>query len=140
MKILKTQIKKLDPCKDGYPKHATGSRSVDIARAYFLDLGYHVTQKRSVSANGPDLVILSGSDSFRVEVKTSSLNKRAWRVPPVLRQEDDLVALVFPSGAVHVDSMSDHQALCTLSGYRYVTVLGRLYQKREAVRILDGGE
>lgn len=108
--------------------HEKGAWAEDRARSELQRLGFSVDPPGEPCARGTDLVARRGSESFTVEVKLVIWNKRAWRVNRVTRVNDDMIALVFPSGAVHLDDMETHAILCARSGDRYLTLLGRFFE------------
>lgn len=81
--------------------------------------------------SGPDLTCTSGDVSLNVEVKTVSATKAKgalyWSVGPVTanRMNDDLVAIVLPSGRIHFEDMKSHLLKCRVGGHRTVTALVR---------------
>jgi hypothetical protein len=107
--------------------HQKAAESIAIAAAFFRGLGFQVTNPKDPSANGPDLTIFKTSGAFNVEVKSASISSRAWRIKKTLRIHDDYMAIVFPNGTVHVDTMSDHLSFCSGDGTRHLTKLGVLY-------------
>ena len=50
-----------------------------------------------------------------------------WKVNKVTRENDDLVALVFESGIIHIDTMKTHLKECSKNGARYVTTLAKVF-------------
>lgn len=122
MNITKEKIKE-------YLSHKKGMKSVYSVINYFEELGYVTTKANPVCANGTDLTIIKGKNSFRVEVKTIFKSSRVWKVNKVTRKQDDLVAIVFPkTGYVHVDTMLTHLRECSKSGFRCMNKLGKLYE------------
>lgn len=113
--------------------------AVDRARCELQRLGFQVEVPNCPTKPGPDLEILHKPGEIYVlprpsiEVKLASLSKckrgKAWRVNRVgaLRRKDDLIAIVFPNGHVHLDAMKDHLKLCNKSGDRYLHGLGRFF-------------
>ena len=109
--------------------------SVDRARAELQRLGFQVAVPACPTEEGPDLLLaaIPKIGTATVEVKLAGLSKcakgKAWRVNRVgkLRQKDDLIAIVFPNGHVHLDAMRDHLKLCNKSGDRYLHGLGRFF-------------
>lgn len=99
-----------------------------LAKRYFEARGYSVIL---CDGKGPDLTLFDErGNRKRCEVKSANLHHNcSMRVCAVRekRKTDDLVAIVFPSGAVHVEPMSDHLQNCDKSGSRTVTSLWRQY-------------
>jgi hypothetical protein len=109
--------------------HEKALWAVDTARRFFQAIGYSVPIPNHVCANGPDIAVtMPNRKVIHVEVKLAMWNKKAWRVNRVTRKKDEFIAIVFPSGFVHVDEMKDHLKLCCKSGDRYLTALGRLFE------------
>lgn len=112
--------------------HEKAAWAVDRARAHLQYLGYIVPVPSGVCVQGADLNIYKSqfpkAKKFTVEVKLAMWNKRAWRVNRVTRIHDDYIAIVFPSGHVQLEAMGDHLTLCSGSGDRYLTSLGRLFE------------
>ena len=112
-----------------------GSWAADRARHELQRLGFQVGIPACSTQPGPDLVLaaIPKIGVAHVEVKLAMLSKckrgKAWRVNRVgaLRRKDDLIAIVFPSGYVHLDPMKDHLKLCNKSGDRYLAGLGRFF-------------
>lgn len=109
--------------------HEKALWAVDRARDYLQKLGHTVSLPNHVCAKGADLHLhVAGRKTVAVEVKLVMWNKKAWRVNRVTRKKDEFIAFVFPSGAVHLESMKDHLALTNRSGDRYLTALGRIFE------------
>lgn len=116
-----------------YPHHEKAEWAVDRARRFIQDLGYTVQIPNHVCLPGADLcVMMRDRKAAAIEVKLAMWNvgskAGAWRVNRVTRKKDQFIAIVFPSGHVHLDSMRDHLKLCNKSGDRYLTALGRLFE------------
>lgn len=92
------------------------------AAQHFRNLGFEVEQ---VDSTGPDLKCRIGNFVWTVEVKRVTKGTRNLRVGCVrpARKNDDLVAMVFPDGYVHIDSMGNHLKACCKNGTRSVTGL-----------------
>lgn len=118
--IKTTRLKK-------YPKHEAADKSIATARDWLVAHGFHVSDPQPASANGPDLIAIKGGFGCRVEVKTASFDRGAWKVSKVTRQEDDYILTVFPSGAIHAESMQSHLSQCSKDGRRFMTAIGRIY-------------
>lgn len=89
------------------------------------NMGYKTTAPRSKNANGPDLFAIKTDRVLSVEIKSAkaaSKTSNVLRVPPVKKNRinDDLIAIVLPSGYVLVEPMRDHIASCNNSGYRFL--------------------
>lgn len=106
-----------------YEQHERAAWAVDRARTVMQNMGFSVSIPLDVNENGPDLEAFSGTRKFLVEVKLAHKNKRAWRVNRCTRKSDDIIAIVFPSGYVLFQGMSEHNQLCNASGDRYITAL-----------------
>lgn len=119
--------------------HEKAEWAVDRARTELQKLGYSVAIPEHVCKNGPDLICLGYVRDLTVhvypiraricvEVKLAMLSKckggHSWRVNRVTRKKDDLIAVVFPSGAVTFLDMKSHLRLCNKSGDRYLHKLG----------------
>lgn len=116
-----------------------GSWAVDRARTELQRMGLCVEVPRCPTSPGPDLEILYRNpgpnfmEPIRVEVKLANLAKcgkgKAWRVNRVCRNrhKDDLIAIVFPNGAVILLDMKSHLKLAGKNGDRYLRLLGRVF-------------
>lgn len=114
-----------------YKAHATAKKSVLAAAHFFEKLGFQVLGKdKNISSSGPDLTIIAGHRAYRVEVKTATFSSKAWKVTKTNRVNDDYVAIVFPSGAVHVEPMVDHSQKCAATGARSLTAIGLIYEQK----------
>lgn len=103
------------------------NRSVIIARNFFKRLGFQTSTSRNPSANGTDLHIRKNNKYFSVEVKSAFYSSRSWRVNKTLRVHDDYIAIVFPNGEIHIESMKDHLMKCNSVGNRAVSNLAAIY-------------
>jgi hypothetical protein len=108
--------------------HQKAAWAVDRARAELQRMNYQVEPPQGVCVQGPDLVATRGQKRFTVEVKLAIYHRRAWQVNRVTRKDDDVIAIVWPSGAVWFDLMSQHLACVGASGDRYLTALGRFFE------------
>lgn len=108
--------------------HEKAAWAENRTRAELQRLGFTVAPPKPTCAHGADLVVSRGSSSFLIEVKLAIWNKRAWLVKRVTRADDEIIAIVFPSGAVHFEDMKTHLALCSRSGDRHITALGRFFE------------
>lgn len=106
---------------------AKGASSEKIAAERFKKLGFSVLLNDR--PRGPDLTCSIGKLRWTVEVKTAVLsgNRSSYFVHGVheKRRKDDLVALVLPSGRVHIDSMESHLKQCNSTGCRTITAIAR---------------
>lgn len=103
-------------------KYVKKSVFKEIKRLGFKPLGLN-----KPNANGPDLFVIKGTKAYSMEIKSIRKTKRdSIQVNPVERnrQNDDLIAIVFPSGYVLIEPMVDHMKSCTPKGYRTLTLLG----------------
>lgn len=107
--------------------HQLANNSVDKVRKYFKNLGYHVTDKSKPTANGHDLVIIKGSKSFTVEVKTCFYSARSWKVGKTFGLKNDFIAIVMPSGQVYIEEWDSHKEKCSKNGTRALTKITNLY-------------
>jgi predicted RNA-binding protein with PUA domain len=89
------------------------------------NLGYEVECQGNIHCNGADMAIKKSGKIFLVEVKMAMpvKNRNVLRVRKVedLRKNDDLIAVVMPSGYVFIEKMKDHLALCNSQGDRFLT-------------------
>lgn len=83
-------------------------------------MGYKILTKAKKTASGPDLHVQKDDIIFRVEVKKARLIKRSMAIHPVepARENDDLIAIEFPSGYVLIEPMKDHLKCCAACGSR----------------------
>lgn len=107
--------------------HKKAEKSVNHAVNFFKKLGFSVLPRKHICANGPDLVIIKKAECFRVEVKTVVYSTRQWKVKKNHRPQDDYIAIVFPNGLVHIDTMKDHVKKSHNNGDRSVTDLAKIY-------------
>jgi hypothetical protein len=108
MKAYEATITKAEFVRE-LKKHQKADDSVKRVRADLEAKGFTVTGHRDVSANGPDLTAIRGDVGFTVEVKSAFFTKRAWKIQPAKRVHDDFIAVVFPNGAIHYETMKQHQ-------------------------------
>lgn len=108
--------------------HEKAAWAEERARAELQRLGFSVEPPGKLCEHSTDLVAVRGVRHFHVEVKLAIWNKRAWLVKRVTRTKDEVIAIVFPSGAVHFEDMKTHLALCSRSGDRHLTALGRFFE------------
>lgn len=106
-----------------YRSAVRGRASERLAAKHFEGQGYEV---KLTSYLGPDLRLRKqGAAEITVEVKsvTKVGEYFSWAIAPVLptRQQDDLIAMVFPDGTVIVEQMQQHLRQCNSSGGRTVT-------------------
>ena len=92
----------------------------EIAVNAFKKMGYEILTVVDGTANGPDMHIKKDNLVFRVEIKKARISKRSMAVHPVEenRKNDDLIAIVFPSGYILIEPMQDHLFSCSDSGSR----------------------
>lgn len=104
-------------------RNAIGRKSEHMARELFESLGFSVEM---TTKNGPDLIATLGDSKIKIEVKTA-LKRPAggWGVGKVHgeRKLDDIIAIVFPTGLIHLEKMSDHLMRCSESGSRPLSYL-----------------
>lgn len=113
---------------DKYEKSQKKARdAVKSAADKFSNLGFQVATLRSVNRPGPDIEIFNSNGALRVEVKAAFKSRDTWRIGRTSRKQDDLIAIVFPNGFVHVEDMRDHLKSCMKDGERIINALGRLY-------------
>ena len=98
---------------------------IKLVKAAFKKLGYKTTSPRHKNANGPDVFAVNEHRSFSVEIKKARIankGRTVFRVDPVEknRREDDLIAIVHPSGYVLIEHMADHLKSCNLGGQRFI--------------------
>jgi hypothetical protein len=98
-------------------------RAEKIAAEWFRSRGWAVEHGHGA---GPDLVVRfppDGAVLAHVEVKQAFRGTRCWMVPFVKpsRKADDLIAIVMPNGAVHVEYMRTHLEKCGAYGNRSIT-------------------
>lgn len=111
-----------------YPPHAKAEKAVVLCKAHLEELGFIVSNPKDASANGHDLVAIKNGCGITVEVKAAFYSARMWKVSRVSKITSDLVAIVFPSGKIHINSMQDHLKTCSKTGARALTCLGNVYE------------
>lgn len=130
-------------CKRNYHRNYLGSKLIDdvqyhqiksgreaerIVGQAFHSLGWNISL---TLCSGPDVTITKGERGpLTIEVKRAKHAKKrnCWMSYPVQpnRLRDDYCAIYFPDiDKIWVDSMADHAAACSKSGYRQVTLLRR---------------
>jgi hypothetical protein len=115
-----------------YPHHEKAEWAVDRARSELQRMGFVIGIPGHVCAKGADLLVHGvNGGNWRCEVKLAMLSKcgggSTWRVNRVTRKKDDLIAIVFPSGAVVILDMKSHLKLCGPNGDRYIQGLGKVF-------------
>lgn len=103
---------------------AVGRSAERKAAHFFTTQGYNVELNNKVK--GPDLIITKGTTSYFVEVKAAYKHTTGtgFNVGTIrkARRTDDLVAIVFPNGLIHVEPMEAHIMACgNKSLMRYFT-------------------
>jgi len=127
MKINSSIIRDLDSHKDKYEAHSKAENSVEIVRSYLHANGWITTNKISCSANGRDIVAVRRGESAIIEVKSAIYSSRAWKVKKVLDSSVDYIAIVFPNGKIHFDTIRMHLSECSKNGDRSLTGLAKIY-------------
>ncbi len=111
----------------------THTEAVKQVRDYFKVLGYQIlAEPKSQHTSGPDLTIVGKKVALRIEVKTARQTKKnCWQVRGVEknRLQDDIVAIVFPRGQIHLEEMSQWAKTVAKDGSRGISLLGRLYNR-----------
>ena len=102
-------------------------KSVSLVRKYFKRLGYTATSKSNVKSNGYDLVIIKGSKSFAVEIKTAFYSCRSWQVGKTFNTKNDFIAIVMPNNIIHIEDWESHREKCNKNGKRTLTKIVNLY-------------
>lgn len=100
----------------------TESPEFTCVRMALRKIGYKMTKPAHKNANGTDVFGVCDTHVVSVEVAraTPVRGKRVLRVRPITRKQDDLIAIVLPSGYVLLEPMLDHCRLCNKSGDRYL--------------------
>lgn len=95
-------------------------KTIEIAISALEKMGFSVLTIAKSNQNGPDLHVEHNGTVFRVEVKKARPVKQSMAIHPVekLRQFDDLICIVFPSGYVLIEPMKHHLKACAKSGSR----------------------
>jgi Holliday junction resolvase len=98
---------------------------VKYVRKTLKQLGYKTTSPRHKNHNGIDIFAIKEDHVMSVEIKTACKikGKNALRVRRVEhnRKNDDLIAIVHPTGYVLIEQMKDHLKNCNKTGDRYLT-------------------
>ncbi len=91
-----------------------------LAAYAFQKMGYEILTMVEGTKNGPDMHIKKNDLVLRVEIKKARAIKRSMAVHPIepARKNDDLVAVVFPSGYVFIEPMQDYLFNCSDCGTR----------------------
>ncbi len=90
--------------------------------------GFEVAEVSHPFKNGVDIVAIKDNQHFSIEVKTPIYSSRAWKVNKPCKKSD-YVALVLPSGDIHVEAMQDWEKLSRSGGVRTITKLVQFYEK-----------
>lgn len=100
-----------------YYKMRKGFESECLAKIFFETKGYSVSQ---ALMHGPDLILKKDESIQTCEVKTIFKTKWGIYSPKVSpkRKQDDLIALVWPTGFISFCSMEEHLSKCGPGGYR----------------------
>lgn len=104
------------------PSQMTPRRAELTVAEFFRAFGTQVDLV-GLHGRGPDLTVRMDKE-ITVEVKMAGWMKwkgtyRTSTVKPQ-RRSDDLIAIVFPSGNIHIEPMCEHLAKCQTSGHRYL--------------------
>ena len=100
------------------------SRVVQLLRSK----SFEVAEVKHPYKNGVDIVAIKDNQHFSIEVKTPIYSSRAWKVnKPCLKS--DYVAVVMPSGDIHIEAMTDWLKLCRAGNIRTITKLVQFYEK-----------
>lgn len=103
------------------------NKAVDLVRTFFTKKGFATTTGNHVNSNGADLVILKGSNAFRIEVKSAFYSSRAWQVGKSGTKDNDFIAIVFPSGDIQIEDWESHISKCQKNGKRSLTKIATLF-------------
>lgn len=99
---------------------------VEYVKKSLALLGYKTTNPKHVNANGVDIFAVKDDCVLSVEIKNAikPKNKNVFRVRGVeiTRQNDDLIAIVFPNGYVLIEPMRDHLKCCNKQGDRFINI------------------
>ncbi len=98
----------------------------DLVSKHFRRMGMRPLDAPKINANGPDLTVIYEGRALTVEIKRARRTRRnSLQVPAVERnrRQDDLIAVVLPSGYTLIEPMADHLKLCTPKGYRTLSGL-----------------
>jgi len=94
---------------------------------FLKDHNFILSEVKSPTTNGIDIVAIKDSKNISVEVKSVIRSSRSWKVrKPNIKS--DYIAVVMPSGTIHFESMSDWLSLCSKDGSRSITKLVNLYE------------
>ena len=87
-------------------------------------LGYKTTKPRHKNSNGVDIFAIKNNYVLSVEIKLAikPKGKNTYRIRGVEhnRKNDDLIAILFPSGYVLLEPMEDHLSCCNSQGDRFI--------------------
>lgn len=89
--------------------------------------GFQVLNLRHPNANGIDLTAVKDGEQFTFEIKSLIYDGTSWRVNRCSNKQAKFIAVVMPSGGVHLELLSDHLRLCAVDGSRRFTGLIDLY-------------
>ena len=89
-------------------------------------LGFKTTKPKHPNSNGTDICAIKENYILAVEVKRAVRvkGKNVFRIRGVTknRQQDNLIAIVFPCGYVLVEPMKDHLKSCNKQGDRFINL------------------
>lgn len=89
--------------------------------------GFTVAEVSNITANGVDIVAIKNGRGISVDVKTSS-NARINRPHP----KSDFVAVVMPSGSIHIEQTTEWMRLVQKDGSRSMKKLFDFYELIDA--------
>ena len=98
----------------------------DIVKEWFESFGYSVLEKPAIQDNDCDMYVVGKKRVLRVEIKAvRELQTGVWQAANITEPQRgcDACALVFPSGAVFVEKMTEYLKSCSAEGYRSFTWL-----------------
>ena len=109
-------------------RHRAAKKAVKICKIKLETLGFTVSDPRDATSNGHDLIGIKNGRGFTFEVKKCFYSARSWRVSKIMKASSDVVAIVFPSGDVHFESMKNHIATSAKDKSRSLNSIGLIYE------------
>lgn len=100
--------------------------SFDLVKNEFIKFGYKVLDKPDLNDINCDMYVVGHKKCLKVEIKNVVEKKNGtWQSDYISdnQKKCDVVAAVFPSGYVFIESMEDYLKLSSENGYRQFTWL-----------------
>jgi len=113
-----------------HPSHEKAQSGQTRVRSWLEENGFVVAEVKGVTANGIDILAIKNGTGISVEVKTVIRSRGVNRVTKP-HPKSDYVAVVMPSGYIHVEPTADWLRSCQKDGSRSI---GKLVNFCELLR------